>query len=116
MTVTYALHNLEDRGTLFVGPGVPVYEGMVVGEHTRENDLVVNPCKKKHLTNMRAAGADESLRLTPPRLMSLEDCIEFIAIDELVEVTPKNIRVRKRLRSAQDRKRRDRSQAEVNVS
>ena len=116
VTVTYALHNLEDRGTLFVGPGVPVYEGMVVGEHTRENDLVVNPCKKKHLTNMRAAGADESLRLTPPRLMSLEDCIEFIAIDELVEVTPKNIRVRKRQRSAQDRKRRDRSQAEVNVS
>ena len=116
VTVTYALHNLEDRGTLFVGPGVPVYEGMVVGEHARDNDLVVNPCKKKHLTNMRAAGADESLRLSPPRLMGLEDCIEFIAIDELVEVTPKNIRVRKRQRSAQDRKRSDRSQAEVNVS
>ena len=104
-TVTYALHNLESRGTLFLGPGVPVYEGMVIGEHSRDNDLVVNPNKKKQLTNMRAAAADEALRLTPPRRMDLEDCIEFIADDELVELTPKSIRLRKRLRSAEDRKR-----------
>jgi len=113
VTVTYALHNLEDRGTLFLGPGVLVYEGMVVGEHSRDNDLVVNPCKKKHLTNMRAASADETIRLTPPRDMGLEDCIEFIAADELVEVTPKSIRLRKRVRGAQDRKRSERADAEV---
>jgi len=113
VTVTYALHNLEDRGTLFFGPGVPVYEGMIVGEHSRDNDLVVNPCKKKHLTNMRAASADETIRLTPPRDMDLEDCIEFIAADELVEVTPKSIRLRKRVRGAQDRKRSERADAEV---
>ncbi len=105
-TVTYALHNLESRGTLFLGPGVRVYEGMVIGEHSRDNDLVVNPSKKKQLTNMRAAAADEALRLTPPRRMDLENCIEFIAEDELVELTPKSIRIRKRLRSAEDRKRR----------
>jgi GTP-binding protein len=114
-TVTYALHALEDRGTLFVGPGLPVYEGMVVGEHSRDNDLVINPCKKKHLTNMRAASADDTIRLTPPRLMSLEDCIEFIAVDELVEVTPKNIRLRKRVRNASERKRGERTAAEVSV-
>ncbi|HKN48399.1 MAG TPA: translational GTPase TypA, partial [Candidatus Polarisedimenticolia bacterium] len=89
------------------------YEGMVVGEHSRDNDLVVNPCKKKHLTNMRAASADETIRLTPPRDMGLEDCIEFIAADELVEVTPKSIRLRKRVRGAQDRKRSERADAEV---
>ncbi len=115
-TVTYALHNLEDRGTLFVGPGVPVYEGMVIGEHSRDNDLVVNPCKKKHLTNMRAASADETIRLTPPRDMDLEDCIEFIAADELVEVTPKNVRLRKRVRGVHDRKRLDRSETEATGS
>jgi GTP-binding protein len=110
-TVTYALHNLEDRGTLFLGPGVPVYEGMIAGEHTRDNDLVVNPCKRKHLTNMRASTSDETIRLVPARVMSLEDCIEFIADDELVEVTPKNIRLRKRLRNASDRKRVDKARA-----
>jgi GTP-binding protein len=105
VTVTYALYNLEERGTLFLGPGVPVYEGMLVGENSRDNDLVVNPCKRKHLTNMRASNADEALRLTPPRLMTLEDCIEFIADDELVEITPKVIRLRKRRLSAIARKR-----------
>jgi GTP-binding protein len=115
-TVTYALHNLEDRGTLFLGPGVAVYEGMIVGEHTRDNDLVVNPCKRKHLTNMRASTSDESIRLIPPRQMSLEDCIEFITDDELVEVTPKAIRARKRLRNALDRKRSERWSAEAGVS
>jgi GTP-binding protein len=108
VTVTYALHNLEERGTLFLGPGIPVYEGMLVGEHSRDQDLVVNPCKRKHLTNMRASTSDETLRLTPPREMTLEDCIEFIADDELVEVTPAVVRLRKRRLSATDRKRLER--------
>ncbi len=111
LTMTYALHNLEDRGRLFVGPGVNVYTGMIVGEHARDSDLVVNPCKKKHLSNMRASGSDDTFRLTPPRQMSLEDCIEFIADDELVEVTPKNIRLRKRSLSANARKRMERPEA-----
>ncbi len=110
-TVTFALYNLEERGTLFHGPGVPVYEGMLVGEHTRDNDLVVNPCKRKHLTNMRASTSEETLRLTPHREMSLEDCIEFIADDELVEVTPRVVRLRKRERNANARKRSERSAA-----
>jgi GTP-binding protein len=95
--VTYGLYNAQDRGTLFVDPGLKVYEGMVVGENARAEDIVINVCKKKHVTNMRASGSDEALRLTPPRLMSLEQCLEFIADDELVEVTPKNIRIRKRI-------------------
>ena len=115
-TVTFALHNLEDRGTLFLGPGVPVYEGMIVGEHSRDNDLVVNPCKKKHLTNMRASTSDDTIRLSPHRNMSLEDCIEFLADDELVEVAPKTIRLRKRLLGAHDRKREDRASAEAQAS
>ena len=112
-TVTYALHSLEDRGSLFVGPGVRVYEGMIIGEHSRDNDLVVNPCKKKHLTNMRASTSDETIRLTPPREMDLEDCIEFIASDEFVEVTPGDIRLRKRLLDAHARKREERGRIEV---
>jgi len=111
-TTGFSLANLEERGVLFAGPGVPVYTGMIVGENSREGDLIVNPCKRKHLTNMRAAGAEDLSRLTPPRNMSLEDCMEFIADDELVEVTPKNIRLRKRLRSAGERKR-ERSKAEA---
>ncbi len=115
-TVTFALHNLEDRGTLFVGPGLAVYEGMIVGEHSRDNDLIVNPCKKKHLTNMRASTSDETIRLTPHRDMSLEDCIEFLGDDELVEVTPKSVRLRKRLLSAHDRKRVERAASTTAVS
>jgi GTP-binding protein len=115
MTVTFALHNLEDRGTLFLGPGIPVYEGMIIGEHSRDSDLVVNPGKKKHLTNMRASTSDDTIRLTPPRVMSLEDCIEFIAEDELVEVTPKTVRLRKRQRNALTRKRTDRDRPEATV-
>ena len=84
---------------MFVGPGVPVYEGQIVGECARDEDIVVNVCKKKHVTNMRASGSDEALRLTPPVPMSLEQCMEFIAEDELVEVTPQNIRMRKKLLS-----------------
>jgi len=111
-TTGFSLANLEERGVLFAGPGVPVYTGMIVGENSREGDLIVNPCKRKHLTNIRPAGAEDLSRLTPPRNMSLEDCMEFIADDELVEVTPKNIRLRKRLRSAGERKR-ERSKAEA---
>ena len=87
----------RQRGELFIGPGVPVYEGMIVGQSPKSDDMAVNVCKKKHVTNMRASGSDEALRLTPPRTFSLEQALEFIADDELVEVTPKNIRLRKRI-------------------
>ena len=95
-TVAFALFNLQERGKLFVEPVVDVYEGQIVGEHCREGDLIVNPAKGKKLTNMRAAGSDENVILTPPTVMSLEDCISYINEDELVEVTPKAIRLRKR--------------------
>jgi len=95
--VPYGLYNAQDRGTLFIGPGDMVYEGMVVGESNRVDDLVVNVCKKKHVTNMRAAGSDEALRLISPKVMSLEACLEFIADDELIEVTPEHIRLRKKI-------------------
>lgn len=96
-TSSYGLFNTQDRGRLFVGPGVPVYEGQIVGESARAGDIVVNVCKKKHVTNMRAAGSDEALHLTPPVELTLEQCLEFIADDELVEITPLSIRMRKRL-------------------
>ena len=95
--VTYGLYNAQERGVLFIGPGTPVYEGMVVGESPKDEDLNVNVCKRKHVTNTRSSNSDEALRLTPPRIMSLEACIEFIADDELIEVTPKNLRIRKRI-------------------
>ncbi len=95
--VGYGLYNAQERGNLFIGAGTPVYQGMVVGANPRNEDIVVNVCKKKQVTNMRASGTDEALRLTPPILMSLEQCLEFIADDELVEVTPLNIRLRKRV-------------------
>ena len=98
--VTYGLYNAQDRGTLFIGPGTKVYEGMIVGESSRQEDIVVNVCKKKHVTNTRSATADEALRLTPPKPMSLEQCLEFISDDELVEITPKNIRMRKEVLEA----------------
>ena len=93
---SYGLFNAQERGTLFIGAGTPVYAGMVVGVCSRNEDMTVNVCKKKQLTNMRAAGSDEALRLTPPRTMSLEQCIEFLADDELLECTPKSLRIRKR--------------------
>ncbi len=96
MTVAYALFNLQDRGKLFFGPGANMYAGQIVGEHSRENDLVVNPAKSKKLTNMRAAGSDDNVLLVPPVKMTLEDCISYINDDELVEVTPREIRLRKR--------------------
>ncbi len=103
--LAYALFNLQERGRLMVGPGDEAYEGMIVGIHSRDNDLVVNPLKAKQLTNIRAAGSDENILLTPPVRMSLEQALEFIDDDELVEVTPKSIRVRKKLLLENDRKR-----------
>ena len=105
----YALFNLQERGRLFVGPGDEVYEGMIIGIHTRDNDLVVNPMKAKQLTNIRAAGSDENILLTPPIRMSLEQAMEFIDDDELVEVTPHHIRLRKKFLLEHERKRASRS-------
>ncbi len=103
--LAYALFNLQERGRMMVGPGDEVYEGMIVGIHSRDNDLVVNPLKAKQLTNIRAAGSDENILLTPPVRLSLEQALEFIDDDELVEVTPKSIRVRKKLLLEHERKR-----------
>ncbi len=102
-TTTYGLNNAQDRGILFYGPGVAVYEGMVVGEHQRPGDLVVNVCKKKHMTNVRAARGEMEIRLTPPRQMSLDEAIEYLADDELLEVTPQNYRIRKRVLNSHER-------------
>ncbi|MEK7850265.1 MAG: translational GTPase TypA, partial [Deltaproteobacteria bacterium] len=101
----YALWNLEDRGIMFVDPGAKLYPGMIIGQHSRDSDLVVNPCKKKQLSNMRASGADEAIRLTPPIRLSLEQALEYIEDDELVEVTPKTIRLRKKYLNPEERKR-----------
>jgi len=109
--VAYALFNLQERGRLFVGPGEKLYEGMIIGIHSRDNDLVVNPIKTKKLTNIRAAGKDDAILLTPPIQLTLEYAVEFIADDELVEVTPSAIRIRKRYLKAHDRKRAARSEA-----
>ncbi|MDH3276128.1 MAG: translational GTPase TypA, partial [Gammaproteobacteria bacterium] len=103
--LAYALFNLQERGRLFLGHGAPVYEGMIIGIHQRQNDLVVNPTKAKQLTNVRAAGTDENLVLTPPTRYSLEQSLEFLDDDELLEVTPKNLRLRKKLLKETDRKR-----------
>jgi GTP-binding protein len=103
--VAYALWKLEDRGRMFVAPGDKLYEGMIIGIHSRDNDLVVNPVKGKQLTNVRASGTDEAVRLTPPIKLTLESAVEFIDDDELVEITPKSIRIRKRHLSENDRKR-----------
>jgi GTP-binding protein len=103
LTSTYGLKNAEERATLFVGPGVEVYEGMVVGENSRPGDLPVNVCKKKHLTNMRSSNKDIEIRLTPPREMSLDEAIEYLADDELLEVTPLSYRIRKRILDSEER-------------
>lgn len=97
VAVAYGIFNAQERGSMFISPGTKVYEGMVVGECSRPDDLVINVCKKKHVTNMRASGSDEALRLTPPITFSLEQALEFISDDELVEVTPKSIRIRKKI-------------------
>ena len=102
-TTAYGLFNAQERGRLFIGPGVPVYEGMVIGASPKSDDVVVNVCRKKHLTNTRAAGSDDALKLTPPSILSLEQSLEFIADDELVEVTPKSLRLRKMILSKEQR-------------
>jgi GTP-binding protein len=108
-SLAYALFNLQDRGRLFIGHGEEIYEGMIVGIHSRDNDLVVNPLKAKQLTNIRAAGSDENILLTPPIRMTLEQALEFIDDDELVEVTPSSIRIRKRFLKEHERKRASRA-------
>jgi GTP-binding protein len=112
VAVAYALWNLGERGALMIEPGERVYGGMVIGEHARGNDLEVNPMKGKQLTNIRAAGKDEAVRLSPPRRLGLEQAIAYIGEDELVEVTPKSIRLRKRWLDPHERKRRARAAAE----
>jgi len=102
-SVTYGLFNAQERGSLFIGPGVPVYEGMIVGECSRNEDITINVCKKKHVTNMRASGSDEALKLVPPINMTLEKCLEFIEDDELIEITPKSIRLRKKILNTEQR-------------
>jgi GTP-binding protein len=101
----YALHAAQSRGMLFISPGVEVYEGMVIGEHSRPQDLEINVCKQKHLTNIRASGADAALKLEEPRKMSLEEALDFLADDELLEVTPLNFRIRKKLLKKHERER-----------
>ncbi len=108
-SVTYGLYNAQDKGDLFIGPGVEVYEGMIVGLNSRGEDLAINVCKEKHLTNTRASGSDEALRLVPPIQMSLEKAIEFIQDDELVEITPKTIRLRKKILDTKERERANRN-------
>ena len=105
VSTTYGLFNAQERSTLFISPGVNVYEGMIVGENSREEDLPVNVCKEKHLTNCRSSGADDALKLITPTTLSLEQCLEFIKDDELVEVTPKSIRLRKVILSKAERMR-----------
>ena len=104
-TLAYALFNLQERGRLFLGHGEDIYEGQIVGIHSRSNDLAVNPTKAKQLTNIRAAGTDEALTLSPPITHTLEQALEFIEDDELVEVTPKSIRLRKKFLTENERKR-----------
>ena len=110
-SVTYGLYNAQERGELLIGAGVDVYEGMIVGINSRNEDIAINVCKEKHLTNTRASGSDDALRLVPPLQMSLEKAIEFIAEDELVEITPKNIRLRKKILDSKTREREARRQA-----
>jgi GTP-binding protein len=107
--VAYALWNLEDRGPMFITPGTAVYQGMIIGEHTRDNDLEVNPLKAKQLTNIRTTSKDEAIRLTPPRILTLEQAIAYIQDEELVEVTPRSIRLRKRLLDPNERKKASRA-------
>lgn len=108
-SLSYGLDNLQDRGTLFIGPGIKVYAGMIVGENNREGDLVVNVCKGKKLTNTRAAGSDDAVKLAPPRIFSLEQSLEYISDDELLEITPKNLRLRKKILDHNERKRANRN-------
>ena len=96
-TVAYGLFNAQDRGTLFVGPGEKVYAGMVIGQNGKTEDIELNVCRTKHLTNTRSSSADDALKLTPPKVLSLEEALEFIDTDELLEITPENLRIRKKI-------------------
>ena len=104
VAVAFGLFNLQERATLFISPGVPVYEGMIIGENARPGDMDVNPAKEKKLTNMRTTASDENIQLEPPRELTLEGALEYIEDDELIEVTPASIRLRKRFLGANDRK------------
>jgi GTP-binding protein len=103
LTTSYGLKSAEERGMLFLAPGVEVYEGMVVGENTRPGDIPINVCRKKHLTNVRSSRGEMEIRLTPPRQMSLDEAIEYLAEDELLEVTPQSYRIRKRILDTDER-------------
>ena len=103
--ITYGLFNAQERGTLFIGPGEKVYSGMVIGQNGKAEDVEVNVCKTKHLTNTRSSGSDDALKLVPKRILSLEQCLEFIDTDELLEVTPENLRIRKKILDPTLRKR-----------
>jgi GTP-binding protein len=107
--ITYGLFNAQERGTLFIGAGEQVYAGMVVGENGRSEDIEVNVCKRKQLTNTRASGSDDALKLTPPKILSLEQALDFIDTDELLEITPKNIRIRKKILDSRMRMRANRN-------
>jgi GTP-binding protein len=115
VAVTYGLLNAQGRGGTFIDPGTPVYEGMIVGAHPREEDIVINVCKEKKLTNMRSSTADVAKRLNPTVKMSLEEAMDFISSDELVEVTPQNFRLRKKELSAGERQRRRKDRAKDRV-
>ena len=104
-SITYGLFNAQERGTLFIGPGEKVYGGMVVGQTGRSEDIEVNVCKKKQLTNTRSSGADDALRLVPPRILSMEQALDFIDTDELLEITPSHLRIRKKILDPTLRKR-----------
>jgi GTP-binding protein len=113
--VAFALDSLQQRGTMFVAPGDDIYEGMIVAENARDDDMDVNPCKEKKLTNMRASGSDKNILLKPPRLLSLEIALEYIESDELVEITPSKIRLRKKELSIEGRKRAGRAGRKIGV-
>ena len=104
-SVTYGLFNAQERGTLFIGAGQKVYAGMIIGENPKQEDIELNVCKTKHLTNTRSSGSDDALHLVPPKVMSLEQSLEFIGTDELLEITPKNLRIRKKILDSTLRKR-----------
>jgi GTP-binding protein len=114
VTAAYGLFHLQERGRFFLGPRVEVYEGMIVGEHAKDNDIAVNPCKTKHMSNMRSKSADEALTLEPPIRFSLEQCLEYIQDDELLEVTPGSLRMRKRILNNNDRMKSEKWSAKAN--
>jgi GTP-binding protein len=116
VAVAFGLFNLQERSTLFIGPGTPVYEGMIVGENSRPGDMDVNPTKEKKLTNMRTTSSDENIQLEAPRELTLEGGLEYIEEDELIEVTPASIRLRKRYLSANDRKKLSRQEKRERAS